>query len=315
MMFTPTKWTHHFGVYAGLAGSLAALTAVAVSAQPRCARARNRTLFAAGLLFVLALCVLRHQRLVVRLELRRAVVGQAAVDRGRASSTVLARPVRLALLLVAAGSTCREPYREPRERPHRTARLAVARGAADAWPRRSWCSSRCSRWSRARSRSTRRTRWRVQLRRRSPATPAGWPTTYSSRPTRTPAMLTPDQRRHAPNGPDDPLAQRQPTGFSPNGVPDRPVRGRSEVKPGAGKRRQPVASAPTFATTGTTRRHRRRHRRGRRQRQLREAPVRPGPRDDAGAGQLPGGRAGTGVPDLELVRTAAPSETSRRRSW
>ena len=31
MMFTPTKWTHHFGVFAGLAGSLGALAAVAVT--------------------------------------------------------------------------------------------------------------------------------------------------------------------------------------------------------------------------------------------------------------------------------------------
>ena len=31
MMFTPTKWTHHFGVYAGLAGALAGLAAVGLS--------------------------------------------------------------------------------------------------------------------------------------------------------------------------------------------------------------------------------------------------------------------------------------------
>ena len=54
MMFNPTKWTHHFGAYAGIAGSLAALTAVAVSASALRSR-RNRTIFAAGLLFVLAL--------------------------------------------------------------------------------------------------------------------------------------------------------------------------------------------------------------------------------------------------------------------
>ncbi|GAA5096099.1 arabinosyltransferase domain-containing protein [Nocardia iowensis] len=53
MMFTPTKWTHHFGVYAGLAGSLAALAAVAVgSAGIR--SPRNRALFAAAVLFLLA---------------------------------------------------------------------------------------------------------------------------------------------------------------------------------------------------------------------------------------------------------------------
>jgi arabinosyltransferase C len=54
MMFTPTKWTHHFGVFAGLAGCLGALAAVAVTAAAMRAR-RNRTLFAAAVLFVMAL--------------------------------------------------------------------------------------------------------------------------------------------------------------------------------------------------------------------------------------------------------------------
>jgi arabinosyltransferase C len=54
MMFTPTKWTHHFGVFAGLAGSLGALAAVAVTAAAMRSR-RNRTLFAAVVLFIVAL--------------------------------------------------------------------------------------------------------------------------------------------------------------------------------------------------------------------------------------------------------------------
>ena len=54
MMFTPTKWTHHFGVFAGLAGSLGALAAVAVSAAAMRSR-RNRTLFTAAVLFITAL--------------------------------------------------------------------------------------------------------------------------------------------------------------------------------------------------------------------------------------------------------------------
>ncbi|MBV9353684.1 MAG: arabinosyltransferase domain-containing protein [Mycobacterium sp.] len=54
MMFTPTKWTHHFGVFAGLAGSLGALAAVAVTAAAMRSR-RNRTMFAALVLFVTAL--------------------------------------------------------------------------------------------------------------------------------------------------------------------------------------------------------------------------------------------------------------------
>ncbi len=54
MMFTPTKWTHHFGVFAGLAGSLGALAAVAVTAAAMRSR-RNRTMFAALVLFTVAL--------------------------------------------------------------------------------------------------------------------------------------------------------------------------------------------------------------------------------------------------------------------
>ncbi|OBA79229.1 arabinosyltransferase [Mycobacterium sp. 1164966.3] len=54
MMFTPTKWTHHFGVFAGLAGCLGALAAVAVTAESMHSR-RNRTVFAAAVLFLVAL--------------------------------------------------------------------------------------------------------------------------------------------------------------------------------------------------------------------------------------------------------------------
>ena len=54
MMWTPTKWTHHFGVYAGLAGSAAVLAAVAVSSNAMTAP-RNRTLFAAVIAFFAAI--------------------------------------------------------------------------------------------------------------------------------------------------------------------------------------------------------------------------------------------------------------------
>ncbi len=54
IMFTPTKWTHHFGVFAGLAGALGALAAIAVTATAMRSR-RNRTMVAAAVLFVTAL--------------------------------------------------------------------------------------------------------------------------------------------------------------------------------------------------------------------------------------------------------------------
>ncbi|WP_243749723.1 arabinosyltransferase domain-containing protein [Nocardia ignorata] len=53
MMFTPTKWTHHFGVYAGLAAALAAVTAVALNRRLIHAT-YVRTLFTAAVLFLLA---------------------------------------------------------------------------------------------------------------------------------------------------------------------------------------------------------------------------------------------------------------------
>lgn len=55
LMFTPTKWIHHFGLFAAVGAAMAALTTVLVS--PAVLRsARNRMAFLAALLFVLALC-------------------------------------------------------------------------------------------------------------------------------------------------------------------------------------------------------------------------------------------------------------------
>ncbi|WP_026918489.1 arabinosyltransferase domain-containing protein [Gordonia shandongensis] len=56
LMFTPTKWTHHFGVFAGLAAALAALAAIAMSAGSTHSR-RNRTIFGSLVLFVAALAM------------------------------------------------------------------------------------------------------------------------------------------------------------------------------------------------------------------------------------------------------------------
>lgn len=54
LMFTPTKWTHHFGVFAGLAAALAAIAVLAAGHQAMLSR-RNRTLFGALVLFITAL--------------------------------------------------------------------------------------------------------------------------------------------------------------------------------------------------------------------------------------------------------------------
>lgn len=55
LMFTPTKWVHHFGLFAAVGAAMAALTTVLVSHQSL-RWSRNRMAFLAALLFVLALC-------------------------------------------------------------------------------------------------------------------------------------------------------------------------------------------------------------------------------------------------------------------
>jgi arabinosyltransferase B len=55
LMFTPTKWVHHFGLFAAVGAAMAALATVLVS--PAVLRwSRNRMVFLAALLFILALC-------------------------------------------------------------------------------------------------------------------------------------------------------------------------------------------------------------------------------------------------------------------
>lgn len=55
LMFTPTKWVHHFGLFAAVGAAMAAVATVLVS--PAVLRwARNRMAFLAALLFMLALC-------------------------------------------------------------------------------------------------------------------------------------------------------------------------------------------------------------------------------------------------------------------
>ena len=55
LMFTPTKWVHHFGLFAAVGAAMAALATVLVS--PTVLRwSRNRMTFLTALLFVLALC-------------------------------------------------------------------------------------------------------------------------------------------------------------------------------------------------------------------------------------------------------------------
>ena len=55
LMFTPTKWVHHFGLFAAVGAAMAAVVTVLAS-RAVLRSARNRMAFASAVLFVMALC-------------------------------------------------------------------------------------------------------------------------------------------------------------------------------------------------------------------------------------------------------------------
>ena len=81
LMFTPTKWVHHFGLFAAVGAAMAALATVLVS--PEVLRwSRNRMAFLAARAVRAGVVLRHHQRLVVRVELRRPVQQRDAASIG-----------------------------------------------------------------------------------------------------------------------------------------------------------------------------------------------------------------------------------------
>ncbi|QNG21618.1 arabinosyltransferase [Rhodococcus triatomae] len=124
MMFTPTKWTHHFGVYAGLAGSVAVLAAVGVGAASIRSK-RNRSLFAAGVLFVLALSFTGSNGWWYVSSYGIPWFDKPPSIAGRGFSTGFLALTVLALLL-AAWFHFREPYEKGRPNGSHARALAVS---------------------------------------------------------------------------------------------------------------------------------------------------------------------------------------------
>ncbi|WP_067696772.1 arabinosyltransferase domain-containing protein [Nocardia jejuensis] len=114
MMFTPTKWTHHFGVYAGLAGSVAALAAVAVGAKG-IRSPRNRTLFTAAVFFLLAMTFTGSNGWWYVSSYGVPWFDKAPLVAGKGFSTLFLGLAILSLLF-ALWQHYREPYRKPETR-------------------------------------------------------------------------------------------------------------------------------------------------------------------------------------------------------
>ncbi|MBL1073369.1 arabinosyltransferase domain-containing protein [Nocardia sp. 2] len=112
MMFTPTKWTHHFGVYAGLAGSVAALAAVAVGVNG-IRSPRNRTLFAAAVFFLLAITFTGPNGWWYVSSYGVPWFDKAPLIAGKGFSTGFLG-LAVLCLLIAAYQHYREPYTQPK---------------------------------------------------------------------------------------------------------------------------------------------------------------------------------------------------------
>ena len=125
MMLTPTKWTHHFGVYAGLAGSIAALAAVGVGAVG-IRSARNRALFTAGVLFVLAMAFTGSNGWWYVSSFGVPWWDKPPSISGYAFSTALLG-LTVVALIVAAWFHLREPFVAPR--PERNGRMKALASA------------------------------------------------------------------------------------------------------------------------------------------------------------------------------------------
>ena len=235
MMFLPTKWTHHFGAYAGIAGSLAAVTAVAVSAAALRAH-KNRAIFLAGLLFTLALAFsgINGYWYV-------SSYGVPWFDKrislfGISSNTVMLVLFGLSLLLVG-WHVLREGYAEP-PNTTRTVRgrrvrkfaaipltlvaaamvlfevLSLAKGAYSQYPGYSLARGNID-----------------ALAGESCGLANDVLVEVDTNAGRLNPIVDP---ANPPTNPGDPLAGVEPVGFDPNGVPDDLSADAVEVKPGTG---------------------------------------------------------------------------------
>ncbi|MFC9994619.1 arabinosyltransferase domain-containing protein [Nocardia sp. NPDC127526] len=234
MMFNPTKWTHHFGAYAGIAGSLAAVTAVAVSATALRSR-KNRSVFLAGLLFTLAVSFSGINGYWYVSSFGVPWFDKRVSLHGYQSNTLMLMLFGLALAVVAWQSL-REGYAKPLEngktkRGRRIRKfaaipltvvaalmvafevLSLVKGAASQYPAYSLARSNFDAVS---------------------GNSCGLANDVLVEADPNGGNLTPIIDPANPPKDGDALAGANPIGFSPNGVPEKLDADSVEVKPGTG---------------------------------------------------------------------------------
>ena len=262
MMFNPTKWTHHFGAYAGIAGSLAALTAVAVSASALRSR-RNRTIFLAGLLLMLALTFAGINGYWYVSSYGVPWFDKTVSIGGRQSNTFFLVLFALAVAL-AAWQYLREGFAAPpaRANTEKGRRIRKVRGRPAHRHRRHHGAVRGPLAAQGRRLPVPGVlAGTLELRLRSPGETCGLAEDVLVEGDPNGGNLTRINRSRAAAGEPRPTrsAAADPVGFSPNGVPSDLTADYVEVKPGHGQHRQPERRAQL--RDRSERRHRRRHRR------------------------------------------------------
>jgi arabinosyltransferase C len=130
MMFSPTKFTHHLGVFAGLGGAVAVVAAVATAARS----ARDRALLAAAVCGVLALAFASSNGWWYVAGYRISWWDKPISVHGVAAGTALLA-LMLLLVLLAGWFHIREPFRRAEQAPrrNRVPLLAVAAGLVVAF--------------------------------------------------------------------------------------------------------------------------------------------------------------------------------------
>ncbi|MBU3060228.1 arabinosyltransferase domain-containing protein [Nocardia sp. NEAU-G5] len=233
MMFNPTKWTHHFGAYAGIAGSLAAVTAVAVSATALRSR-KNRSIFLAALLFTLALSFSGINGYWYVSSYGVPWFDKMVQLHGIKSNTVVLMLFGLSMLLVG-WHVLREGYAKPETADSVRGRrirqfagipltvvaalmvlfevLSLVKGAYSQYPAYSLARSNFDALG---------------------GNTCGLANDVLVEPDSNQGRLTPIIDPAHPPAKGDPLAGVDPTGFAPNGVPSDLKADAVEVKPGTG---------------------------------------------------------------------------------
>jgi arabinosyltransferase C len=183
LALTPTKWTHHFGAFASIGAALAALTALATSANVL-RSARNRWWFLCGMLVILAMSATGPNAPWYVSQYGVPWFDKPPSLHGIQASTLLIVGAVLAAFIAVIEGLRHEPGGPPPPVPdRRSGRRALRIASRSRCSAGCWCSPKSPSWSRPCTSSATATAWP------QPTSPTSRGTAATS-PTRWPWSLT-----------------------------------------------------------------------------------------------------------------------------